>query len=271
MEKQKEQFKKVLASLGFASEEIDTHLATFEAGEDIDTEAIQLQAQAYAKPLVKEDIIGEVLPRIKGEWINGVMKNIASISEGKISRNSLNEMPLEDAIKKLKEVSSVKGDDTQYAEVIDRLNAELAAKDTEWQGKYEALENGIKAEKFHANNRSGLSKFLSDKDITADKSVAERALYRDLQDKYHVVYNEQLNDFDLFDKEDNTKRIKKAAGTDFLKGSDEITGLIKQYGWEKKSNGSTPPPTKRTPPTPTNGGKKSAMSEKYANAGHIEE
>jgi|GEM_PF-4407202 len=206
----------------------------------LDIDASLKGAQDYAKPFLEQSIKDELHPQIKGKVVNDNLGAFAKASNGKITRSDLEGKTIEQALALYNEkvTSEVTSTATEKDQIIERLNAEKANAESEWQGKIDAVKNEYESKEQNRLIATNLQNLLGKRKdgLTVDPSIAAETLLPMLQNKY--VLKAEGEDLHLYDKANPTSRIQNATGTGFAKIDDEIDTTVTRLSWNKQSNGS---------------------------------
>lgn len=167
--------------------------------------AIDGSRRKILEPLIKSELEGELKASIEGKH-NGAIRAMLARASG-LSHSQLKKLEsssLEDAIKAAFDhsKSSLEGDQQATAQKIEEMlnahNDALTAKETEWKGKYDELNNKY-------ISRDMLDVFMGKlKDAPLpeklDRNIAAKDFMNHLREKYHLSYDEAKRTVDLMDK-----------------------------------------------------------------------
>lgn len=253
MEAQKNKIIALFEGLGFekavATAKAEALLTPAEGKEpELEVSEVLLQAQKYAKPLLKRELSSE----FKGQYMGDALGKIVAASKGKIRRADYEDGNIEKALADMVSHLEAKdtSTDTEKDQTINDLRAQIAALTSEKEtavnavrSEYAERENGrliydTLLSKLGALQNPGEGKI--GKKLTVDQAHAAKAILRELGDDYILKYDEATKDIGVFDKKNPEQRVALPDNSRFVNANELIEQSLSRNKWIAESNGSLP-------------------------------
>ncbi len=255
METQKVQLKKLFEQLGYNGERAEEMVTSFfgaEEGTEVELpiDNILLQAQEYAKPLLRSSLKREFSHEFKGQYMGEAINKIVAASKGKIRRANYEDGNVERALADLVGLLE-RGAESESGEAnVNELREQLTALALEKEQEVTQLRNEF-AER--ENNRLVYDAVLGklgalqhpgegkvSKRLSVDQQHAARTILRELGDEYALRYDEEAKDIAIYNKDNPTERVNDNGKP--VNVNELVERSLVRNNWIAQSNGGSVSP-----------------------------